>query len=77
MPDPFKARLVPANPLPRAEQPSDISSRGLNKSGEAMARDGYSVLERANRRDPFQENLRGIAPPVTNDQPNVAWDEEK
>ena len=74
MPDPFKAQLKARHPHPADDQ---AHPPALHASGDRFARDGYSVLERANRDDAFQPNLRGLAPPVTNDQPNVAWDEEK
>lgn len=77
MPDPFKAQLTPVNPLPESKFPADMPDQGLNETGSAMAREGYSVLNRANPRDAFNRNRRGIAPPVDNDFPNVAWDERK
>ena len=74
MPDPFKAKLTARNPLPEARVDH---APALDRSGYQMAQDGYSVLERADRKDPYNMNLRGSAPPVDNDTPNVAWDEEK
>lgn len=75
MPDYFKAELTPLSR--KATDGMRGGGPGLKASGVDMARDGYSVLERADKTDPFNYTLQGIAPPVSDDQPHVAWDEEK
>lgn len=68
----FKARLRPLNPLPESTLPADRCPEGA--TGQEMARDGYTVLDRADPRDPFDRNRRGLTPPER-DYPNVAYDE--
>lgn len=73
MADYFKARLTPMNPLPERVLPADRCPE--DATGEEMARDGYSVLDRADPRNPYNRNRRGLAPPVYDDYPNVTNDE--
>lgn len=73
MSDPFKVQLRPLNPHPAEDQAKPTP---LNESGEALARDGFSVRARADRKDSFQPTIP-YGQPVTDDRPLVAWDEDK
>jgi hypothetical protein len=76
MPDPFKAKLTEANPLPARRLPADNEARAVGAGGMDQALEGYAVLSRGDPRS-FNRNRQPIAPPVYPDGPNVSWEEEK
>lgn len=67
-------RLTQQNPLPASRFPDEDASRSPGASGADVARQGYCVLDRANPRHSWDANRRGMAPPVTEDGPDLDWD---
>jgi hypothetical protein len=67
---PFIQKLTPVNPLPENRKVSEP----LNETGVEKARDGYSVLDRANPANPYNPSRRGLSAPVY-EMPHIAFDE--
>lgn len=67
-------RLAEVNPISRVYA-ADNPDRDVDAGGMAMAREGYSVLDRSSP-NAFRPERRGMAQNV-NDRPNVSPDEEQ
>ncbi len=45
----------------------DSADRGLNETGQSVARAGYTVLDRDTPGDPYNRGRRGLSEPVAGD----------
>ncbi len=60
------------NPVSRVHA-SDDPDRAIGRTGDAMARAGYQVLDRSEPRS-FNAERRGLTTPVR-ERPDIPWDE--
>ena len=61
------------NPVSR-NHAADDPDRAIGNTGDAMARAGYQVLDRAEPRSFYGNERRGLTEPV-HERPDIPWDE--